>query len=217
MTSQYWQAREDEIAALRDYALSFNLEQDLANGVWLRESGDQLLEIAFQLHFVGNFSDSLQLAGKSVEYYLAALRRESVAPISDPAMAHVYHGLYYARWWTISREPTGLLHQAATAYCAGLVAESPPVDAAAYARATWYWLELGEIGTTIAWLSLAESVENQSGNHSPGVVLARQVVNQCWREGCETTGPCEVLDKAIAAAIDWDQPSGGTMWMPFSW
>ena len=212
MTIQYWQAREDEILAFRDYALSFDLNRDLAEGAWLAESGTQLLEIAFQLFFLGRSGDCLQLAAKAVEYCLAALIRESPSPMTDPAMAHVYHRLYYGRWWVTGQEPIGLLRQAATAYSARL-AQPPSVDdAAAYARAAWLWLELGETAPTNTWLNLAEWAEEQSGSRSADGTLARRVVDQCLSEGHTTARPCEALDGAIAAATAWDQPSGGTLW-----
>lgn len=212
MTLQYWMSRRDEILAFQEYAIGFDLSRDAAGGVWLSESADQLLEIAFQLFFINMTSDSLQLANRSVEYYLAALKQESIDPATDPAMAHVYHGLYYARWWLTGQEPIGLLRQAATSYCARLA--QPPVadDGDAYLRATWFWLEVGETSQANGWLRLAEWAYNRSGNSLPDAALAQAVVDHCLAEGSDSTRQCEPLDKAIAQAIAWDQPSGGTIW-----
>lgn len=212
MTLQYWMSRKDEILAFQEYALGFDLARDAAGGVWLSESADQLLEIAFQLFFVNLTSDGLRLASKSVEYYLAALRQESVDPASDPAMEHVYHGLYYARWWLTGQEPTGLLRQAATSYCARLA--QPPVadDGDAYLRATWFWLELGETSQVGGWLHLAEWAYNQLGNSSPDAALARKVVDRCLTKDFALIKHCEPLDTAIAQVTAWDQSSGSTIW-----
>lgn len=212
MTLHYWMSRKDEILAFQAYGLDFDLARDVAGGVWLSESADQLLEIAFQLFFIDLTSDGQRLASKSVEYYLAALRQESVDPATDPAMAHVYHGLYYARWWLTGQEPIGLLRQAATSYCARLA--QPPVadDGDAYLRATWFWLELGEPSQVDGWLRLAEWTYNRLGTSSPGAALARIVEDHCLTEGHTLTRQCEPLDKAIAQATAWGQPSGDTIW-----
>lgn len=212
MTLQYWMSRKDEILAFQEYALDFDLTRDVAGGVWLSESADQLLEIAFQLFFINLTSESLQLASRSVEYYLAALKQESIDPATDPAMSHVYHGLYYARWWLTGQEPMGLLRQAATSYCAQLA--QPPIadDGDAYLRATWFWLEAGETSQVNGWLRLAEWAYNRSGNSPLDEALAQAVVDHCLAEGHASTGQCEPLDQAIAQAIAWDQSSGDTIW-----
>lgn len=212
MTIEYWQEREDEILAFRDYALSFDLRRDVTEGVWLAESGDQLLEIAFQLFFIGYSNDSLRLVDKAIKFFVVALNNESSSPMTDPAMAHVYHGLYYARWWITDQEPTGLLRQAAVAFSSKLGQPAAVDDADAYVRSAWLWLELGETTQVDAWLRLAEWAEQRSGGSSADSSLLRDIVACCKPSSAAHVESCVALDEAIVAASAWGTPVAGTLW-----
>lgn len=212
MTTHYWNVRENEILAFRDYALSFDLSGDLAEGVWLAESGDQLLEIAFQLFFIGYSTDSIRLAEKAIEYYLAALGSESTSPKNDPAMAHVYHGLYYARWWVTEQEPIGILRQAATAYSAGLGQPLPTENANSYVRMVWLWLELGEIEQADDWLSLTEWVKHQTNSSSVDTTLLRQIIAIFKKNSNLSIQQSDALSEAVMAASAWGTPTANTLW-----
>lgn len=229
MSSDYWKQREDEILAFRDYAVGFDLASDLAGGVDLAESGDQLLEIAWQLAFVGRGEEGLALARKAVDYYQAALpapghltvSHKSRAPLAAPRMAHVYHGLYYARWWITGAEPLGLLRQAAGAFTAGLGQPPIPEDADLYLRAARLWLEAGDVAQAEGWLRLADWAAGQACPEArrragpagtPANLPLAHLLVQAQREAGLRDQACAALAAAIARAIAWGQPGAGTFW-----
>jgi hypothetical protein len=213
MSKDYWAQRKDEIQAFREYALSFDLPEDLETGVWLSESGHQLMEIAFQLLFLGLSDNALALAQRAIDYYQAALVWESKGPESDPQMATTYHRLYYARWWVAGQEPLGLLRQAASAFVAGLSQLPKPEDADIYVKAARLWLELGEVSLAEKWLSLAEwaVIQTKSNNIPPNPSLIHQLLDrQRIQAGSDKT--CVALQAAIESASAWGQPTASTLW-----
>lgn len=213
MSENYWTQRKDEILTFREYALSLDLSKDLETGVWLSESGHQLMEIAFQLLFLGLSDDALALAQRAIHYYQAALVRESKRPESDPRMAATYHRLYYARWWVAGQEPLGLLRQAASAFVAGL-GESPKLEGAdIYIRAARLWLELGEVSLAEKWLGLAKRaiVQTTSNNVFPDLSLMHQLLDSQRIRGTSDEA-CTALQAAIESASAWGQPTASTLW-----
>jgi len=213
MSKNYWTQRKNEILAFREYALSFDLSKDLETGAWLSESGHQLMEIAFQLLFLGLSDDALALAQRAIDYYQTALVWESERPESDPRMATVYHRLYYARWWVAGQEPLGLLRQAASAFVAGLGQPPKPEDADIYVRAAHLWLELGEVSLAEKWLSLAEwaVIQTKSNYIPPSLSLIHQLLDRL-RIQAALDETCAVLHAAIESASAWGQPTAGTLW-----
>lgn len=213
MSEDYWTQRKDEIQAFQEYALSFDLSQDLETGVWLSESGHQLMETAIQLLFLGLSDDALALAQRAIDYYQTVLVRESKMPESDPGMATTYHRLYYARWWVTGQEPLGLLRQAAIAFVTGLGQPPIPEDADIYISAARLWLELGEANLAEKWLSLAEwaVIQTKSNNVPPNLLLMHQLLN---RQHVRATSDvaCTALQAAIESASSWGQPTASTLW-----
>jgi hypothetical protein len=213
MSKNYWTQRKDEILAFREYALSFDLSKDLETGAWLSESGHQLMEIAFQLLFLGLPNDALALVQRAIHYYQAALVRESKRPESDPRMATTYHRLYYARWWITGQEPLGLLRQAASAFVTGLGQPPNSEDADIYVRAAHLWLELGEVNLAEKWLSLAEwaVIQTKSNNVPPNLSLMHQLLDR-QRVRATSGEACTALQVAIENASTWEQPTASTLW-----
>ena len=127
-------------------------------------------------------------------------------------MAHVYHGLYYARWWVTKQEPIGILCQAATAYSGGLGRPPLPDDADAYGQMTWLWMELGETEQANAWLRLAEWAEHQTNSGSVDVILLRQIIAMFKKDSNLSIQQSDALSEAVMAASAWGTPTANTLW-----
>jgi hypothetical protein len=212
MTQTYWEQRQEEILAFRDYVRGFDLARDVEAEAWLAESGHQLMETAFQLLFLGHEKDAVALAERAIDYYRASLASESSHPETDAPMSSVYQRLYYARWWVAGTEHKELLEQAAHAFCAGLTKSVTAENAAIYMRAALLWTEAGETTLAQPWINLVEEYTSAGGVSSS---LAPPRVLQMLSVAAKRESPnsaCSGLQEAIAQASAWEQPTAGTLW-----
>jgi hypothetical protein len=211
MTQDYWEQRREEILAFRDYVQGFDLAKDVEAGVWLAESGHQLMETAFQLLFLGHEKDAMALAECAIGYYEASLANESGHPEADSRMASVYQRLYYARWWIAGQEPKHVVEHAARAFCVGLAKSIIPENIDIYLRAALLWLEAGEVSSAEPWISLAQESALQGVGFIPDTTLLRRVLNGIVK-GEPKNSVCSGLLGTISQTAAWGQPTAGTLW-----
>lgn len=211
MTQEYWEQHREDIFAYRDYARSFDLAKDKMAGIWLAESGHQLLETAFQLMFLGCEEEAVVLAKRARDYYEASLASESTHPETDPQMASVFQRLYYARWWTTGNESEQLIVSAAKAFCSGLTRVPSPENARVYQRAALLWLEAGDVDSARPWISLFQ----QSALLEADPTSLRSSWNTTL-SGLAGEDPqrsvCSELSKALRLATVWGHQTAGTLW-----
>ncbi len=211
MTQDYWGQRREEILAFRDYVQSFDLARDKTAGVWLAESGHQLMETAFQLMFLERESDAVDLAKRANDYYEASLAVESSHPETDPRMASVFQRLYYARWWITGEEPKHLVVYAARAFCAGLAKEPTPENAGIHQRAALLWLEAGEVSSAKPWISLVQESALPGGD-STSIAASLKMVLSSIAGGDPQHSVCSELLEVLGHATMWGQQTASTLW-----
>lgn len=211
MTQDYWEQRREEIFAFRDYVQSFDLARDKTAGVWLAESGHQLMETAFQLVFLECRNDAVDLAKRALDYYEASLASESSHPETDPRMTNVYQRIYYARWWTTGDEPKHAAVQAARAFCAGLTKDPSPENAGIYQRAALLWLEAGEVSSAKSWISLVQESALPGGDSTSITALLKMVLSSI-AGGDPQHSVCSELLEVLRHATMWGQQTASTLW-----
>ncbi len=211
MTQDYWEQRREEVLAFRDYARNFDLAKDKTTGVWLAESGHQLMEIAFQLMFLERETDAVDLAKRAIGYYEASLAGESSHPETDPRMTNVYQRLYYARWWITSDEPKHVAVQAARAFCAELVKEPVAENTGIYQRAALLWLEAGEVDSAKPWISLGQESALLGRDSISDTTLLRAVLGSI-AGGDPQHSVCSELLEVLGQATMWGQLTASTLW-----
>lgn len=211
MTQAYWEQRREEILAFRDYVQGFDLAKDVEAGVWLAESGHQLMETAFQLLFLGHGKDAIALAERAIGYYETSLANESGHPEVDSRLANVYQRLYYARWWVTGQEPRHVVGHAARAFCAGLAKEPIPENTGIYQRAALLWLEAGEVDSAKPWISLAQESALLGGDSISDAIPLRAVLGSIAR-GDPQHSVCSELLEVLGQATMWGQQTASTLW-----
>lgn len=211
MTQAYWEQRREEILAFRDYVQGFDLPKDVEAGVWLAESGHQLMETAFQLLFLGHEKDAAVLAERAIGYYEASMAGESSHPEIDARMASVYQRLYYARWWVTGKEPRHVVEHAARAFCSGLSKVIIPGNTAVYQRAALFWLEAGDVSAAEPWISLVQESALLEGKPISDITPLRRILTDIVR-GEPQHSVCSGLLQIIGQTAMWGQETVGTLW-----